>query len=64
LRLSEREFWRSTPRKIIEMWQEYRRIHGGDTEQGECPEENVVIRDGKPYRKVKPQNAAWCAKMF
>jgi hypothetical protein len=61
--LSEREFWRSTPRKIISMWREYRQIYGGEA-AGDAGDENIVMRDGKPYRKVKPQDATWCAKMF
>jgi len=52
-RWSEKRFWRSTPRIIAALWNEYLRLTG-QAEPEEIPSgEKIVMRGGKPYRVKK-----------
>jgi hypothetical protein len=59
MRFTPEQFWKATPRKIIILWDEYRGLNGMSGEKEQPADEGIVYRNGKPYRKVDPKNAAW-----
>ena len=59
--MTREEFWRSSPFKIVLLWDEYRKLNG--TMPEEEKESNVVERDGKAYKKVTA-NAEWANDIF
>lgn len=59
MRFTQEQFWHSTPEKIRLLWNEYLRLMGNN-DDGKKPHGNdIVYRNGKPYRKVNPKDAKW-----
>jgi hypothetical protein len=65
LHITGNDFWKSTPRKIGMLWNEYLRLNGNETEKEQPAEgSNIVYRDGKPYRKAVAKDADWAKNIF
>jgi hypothetical protein len=64
LHITGNDFWKSTPRKIRLLWNEYLRLNGmSDEKEQPADDSNIVYRDGKAYRKVRPQDSAGLKNM-
>jgi hypothetical protein len=57
MHFTPKQFWKSTPSKIMILWEEYLRLNG-KLEEKETPQgEQIVYHEGKAYKKVSPQNS-------
>jgi len=51
--------------RILPMYFWYCRTHGENADgEAVTPQTQIVMRDGKPYKVVKPQDAGWLGNMM
>jgi len=65
MKFTPKQFWKSTPRKIGLLWNEYLRLNGmSDEKEQPAQGGNIVYRDGKAYRKAVAKDTDWTKNIF